>query len=124
MKGSMNKVSQEKHVTLNLPALWKAIPSLAIGSRTYTSNRSYVDNGVVKIADTATPITSYYQTFTKGRKNFSLFIYSDETDINKISDFFEKLVKNTKIEEVSKALVSASSDGFTYLDIYYKGENK
>jgi len=120
----MNKVSQEKHVTLNLPALWKAVPGRSIGSRTYTSNRSYLDGKQIKIADNKTPITAYYQTFTKGKKDFSLFIYSDETDIKKISDFFEKLVKNTKVEDISKALVSASSDGFTYLHTYYKGETK
>ncbi len=119
----MNKVSKEKHVTLNRPALWKAVPSMDIGSRKYTSNRSYIDNGVVKIADKEVPITSYYQTFTKDEKKFSLFIYSDEADVKKISDFFEKIAKDIKIQDVSKALVSASSDGFTYLDTYYKGDN-
>jgi len=120
----MNKVSQEKHVTLNRPALWKAVPSAEIGSRKYTANRSYLDGNVIKIADTDAPITAYYKTFTKGKNDFSLFVYSDEEDIKKISEFFDKIVKNTKIEDIAKALVSASSDGFTYLDTYYKGDKK
>lgn len=117
----MNKVSQEKHVTLNRPALWQPTSDLEIGSRTYTANRTYQDNKVIGISSQEKPITRYVQTFTKGKKDFSLFMFSDETDIKKVSDFFANLVKKTTVEDVSKALITASSDGFTYLDTYYKG---
>ena len=116
----MNKVSREKHVTLNLPALWKAVPGDSINTRTYTSNRTYLEGQLVSVASNERPITRYVKTFTKGKKDFSLFMFSDESDLKKISDFFDGIVKKLTIESVSKSLISASSDGFTYLDTYYK----
>lgn len=121
---SMNKVSQEKHVTLNRPAMWSALPNTNIGSRKYSSNLVYIDNSQIKVATPEHPVTAYYQTFTKAKNDFALFIYSDEEDSEKVAKYFKKLVTKIKAEDIVKSLATSSSDGFTYLEETYKGENK
>jgi hypothetical protein len=107
----MNK----KVATLNVPAIWRRIPTDKMNTRKYDAF-PYEQDGEVKSASSNNPVTRYAQNFTKGELSFSLCMFSDETSKTKVEAYFKKLVKDLTESQVSMALVKASGSSFMYLE--------
>ena len=105
----------------NALSIWEAIPHEGLYSKTYTSRRTYkLSSGVIVEPTSETPIIAYAKNYTKGKKDFSLFLYSDSKDAKAIEKFMDKAIKDVKVADVSEALVIASTNGFKYTDKVFK----
>lgn len=107
----MNK----KVATLNVPAIWVAIPTDLMSTRVYRSF-PYEHNGLMREATPLAPVTRYAKNFTKGKLNFSLCLFSDEQDEANITDYFTKIVKKLTVSQISMALVKSSGTSFMYIE--------
>lgn len=111
-----------KVVTLNRPALWRPIRSQETSVRKYSGAYPYkTKSGVIAQSSIANPVIRYAKNFTKFKLDFSLFIFTDETDLAKIEGFFADLAKKLKKSDITQTLMIASMSDFTYLDTYYGG---
>ena len=77
--------------------------------------------GIFANSSISNPVVRYAKNFTKFKNDFSLFIFSDETDMEKIESFFSSIVGKLKKTDISKAVTTASMSNFTYLENYYEG---
>lgn len=115
----MNK----NHPHLNVLSIWEAIPTDEFYSKQYNAKRTYLQpSGVVSEASIEKPIYAYAKNYTKGKKDFSLFMYSDSSNSKAVEKFFDASVKNVKTTDVSEALVIASTNGFKYTAMLFKGD--
>lgn len=111
-----------KLVDINRVALWKPIRSSEISIRTYTNAYPYMNKGgILGHGSVANPVYRYAKNFTKHKLDFALFIFSTESDVKKIQDYFDSVVEKLKKKDISETLVKASMSNFAYID-YYKGE--
>lgn len=85
----------------------------------YAGGKPYQRGSVIVRSSVIEPIYSYGHNFTKFGKEFSLFIWTTESDVAKIGNHFESVVKNLKEEDLN----IESSDRFSYLSDDYKGDN-
>lgn len=106
---------------LNALCIWEAIPTDEFYSKQYSSSRTYkLPNGVIETPTPDRPVFAYAKNYTKGKKDFSLFLYSDSNDEKSIEEFMDKAIKDVKVADVSEALVIASTNGFKYTDKVFK----
>lgn len=108
---------------LNALCIWEAIPTDEFYSKQYNSSRTYkLANGVVETPTPDKPVFAYAKNYSKGKKDFSLFIYSDSRNGKAIEEFMDKAIKEVKIADISDALVVASTNGFKYTTNVYRGD--
>lgn len=69
------------------------------------------------------PVTRYAKNFKKHGKDFSVVLFTKESDITKVERFMANVVKEAKKEDVTKALTSASMSHMEYIGGHYE-ENK
>jgi hypothetical protein len=84
----------------------------------YSGGKAYQEGHLVVRSTIVSPIYSYGHNYKKFGKEFSLFIWTDESDIAKISKHFDAVVKNLKRDDFNMDV----SDRFIYLDADYKGD--
>ena len=113
-----------KMVELNRPALWRPIRSDETSIRKYSGAYPYVtQGGVAAQSSLSKPVIRYAKNFTKFKTDFSLFMFSDESDLTKVESYFTAQVKKLKKTDVTETLMVASMSNFKYLDTYY-GDKK
>lgn len=113
----------KKVATLNVPALWSPIPVKGMVKKVYTERLPFERDGELQIASEEQSVIRYAKNFKIGSLEFSLFMFSDESNQSKVSKFFTDLTKELTPEQIGGALSVASSAKFTYLDNVY-GEKK
>jgi hypothetical protein len=84
----------------------------------YSGGKPYKDGHLIVRSSVVNPIYSYGRNYKKFGKEFSLFIWTTESDIAKINTHFESVIRNIKQEDIN----IKTSDRFVYLDDDYKGE--
>lgn len=85
----------------------------------YSAGKSFLDGSVITPATIIKPIYSYGHNYNKFGKEFSLFIWTNESDIAKITEHFETTVANLEEKDIN---IVDESERFAYLDADYKGE--
>lgn len=110
----MTKVSKDKLPRLGEIAVWGKLP-LGLSQRKYTANRTYTINGITDVATEQTPVYRYAKGYERSGARFSLFIFTTESDANKIEALFDTTAKKLKKTEISQALAKASSSDFVYI---------
>lgn len=108
-----------KFVELNQPALWRPIRNDGLSVKKCAMGYPYYENGITKYADKKTTVTRYAKNFTKFNLDFSLFMFSNETDEGKIGAYFESISKELKKKQIAETLVTASMTNFLYLPNKY-----
>ena len=105
-------------VEANNPAIYRALRSGDIQVNEYTGAYPYYLDGQLVQSSQKEPIYSYSKNFKKFKKDFSLFIWTPEADIKKITKHFEEVLKGIKREDIA-ATVTGS---YKYLEPQYKGD--
>lgn len=86
----------------------------------YAGGKPYLKGNIIVRSSVLEPIYSYGHNFKKFGKEFSLFMWSTESDIAKVTKHFESVAKNIKREDFN--VLDQLSDRFIYLDADYKGD--
>lgn len=110
-------------VELERPAIWRPIRNRDISVRKYSSY-PYMKRGVMGMSSPMNPVIRYAKNYTKYKLEFSLCLFTNETDISAVEGYFESLKKKINKEQVQEALKSADMAHLDYLDSYYDKENK
>lgn len=113
----MNK----NHPHLNVLSIWEPIPTDEFYTKEYISRRTYLmPDGTISVATPEKPIYAYAKGYTKGKKDFCLFLYSDSKNKKAIEKFMDKALKSVKVADISEALVIATTGGFKYTTEVYR----
>lgn len=113
-----------KFVELERPALWRPIRSKDISIRKYAGAYPYMKRGIMGNSDPLNPVVRYAKNFEKGKKEFAVVVFSHETDIKKVENFMNKVVKETKVADIQKALQNATMSHMEYVDMYLEKGGK
>jgi len=112
-----------KTIELNRPALWRPIRSDQVSIRKYSAAYPYqIQSGVIARSTVSKPVVRYAKNFRKHRTDFSLFLFTHETDIAKVEKFFIYVVNKLKKEDISETLKTADMSNFKYMNTYYGGK--
>lgn len=85
----------------------------------YSGGKPYLDGNIIVQSTVVKPIYSYGHNYNKFNNDFSLFMWTTESDIAKVQAFFESVVEDMKPGDLEIGV----SDRFAYLNKIY-GENK
>ena len=105
-------------VEANTPAIFRALRTDDIQVNAYTGGYPYKLDGQLVQSSVKEPIYSYAKNYRKFKKDFSLFIWTPESDIKKITKHFEEVLKGVKREDIASIIVS----DWQYLQPKYKGD--
>lgn len=99
---------------INKLAIWRPIGTKSFSIRPYGDGYAYLEKGIIRRSSVLTnPVTRYAKNYKKGKKEFSLGIFSKENDTKKIEKWLDKQAKEIKATEI---------DGkFKILDVRYGG---
>lgn len=110
-------------VSLNRPVLWKPLRNDEMSVRTYAGAYPYETRaGLRSMSSPNNPVVRYAKNYKKYGTQFSLFVFTDEREIQKIDSFFKSIVKKVTRPEIEGAVMGASMTNFTYLDTFYGGK--
>lgn len=103
-------------VEINRPGIFRKLRTEELQVKSYSGGYPYRQDGVVKTSSPASPVYSYAMNFKKHNKEFSLFIWTTESDSKKIIDHFEKVKKGVSKEQVHSIVSNPSFGNFNYLE--------
>lgn len=98
------------------PAIYRKMRINTLQVKKYTGGIPYTQNGLFMRSSVASPIYSYAKNFTKFKKDFSLFIWTTESDQEKVEKHFDTVVKSLKREQVIEVLNNVKP--FSYIEPY------
>lgn len=107
------------YAELNRPGIYRRLRAKEVLAKRYNS-LPYKWRGVLLRASKDRPIYSYGKNFTKFKKEFSLFIWTQEGDQEKIEAHFDKVVKGLKREQIMEIILHIK--GFSYLTPEYEAK--
>lgn len=84
----------------------------------YAGGKPYLDGKTISYSTVEKPIYSYGHNYEKFGNEFSLFLWTDENDIAKITKHFEYVVNQLKEEDFKMDV----EDRYIYLDFPYGGD--
>jgi len=83
----------------------------------YAGGMPYMKKGVLLRSSPSEPIYSYGHNYTKFGHDFSLFVWTTESDKDKISKYFDDVVQGLTKEQIEKI----NTERFSYVDRKYNG---
>lgn len=111
-------------VKINRAGLWRPIRSSETSVRKYSGAYPYVtEGGLVMQSTLQEPVIRYAKNYRKFKKDFSLFMFTHESDSAKVEKHFEDVVKKLKQREINETLLKASMSDFSYVDAVYEEKN-
>jgi len=116
-------MNNKKVATLNVPAMWLPIPGSGMNVRVYKSSFPYQLNGSLGVASDDKPVFRYAMNFVLDGLAFSLCLFTDDQSKTKVGKYFKHLSEKLTKQDVGKALVTATSSSFTYLEESYGDRN-
>lgn len=69
------------------------------------------------------PVVRYAKNYKKFGKDFSVVLFTKETDITKAEGFMQKIAKSATREDIKKAITNASMSHMEYAQEYYEVNN-
>jgi hypothetical protein len=120
-----NKTKMERLVNANIPGIFRKLRGLEeddIQVNKYAGGYPYKLNGVLRESDSRTPIYSYAKNYKKYNEMFCIFLWSPESDIQKIEKFMDDSVKLVKKDQIKKIVSDPVFSNWQYLDTEYKGD--
>lgn len=109
-----------KYPELNKVGLFRKLRSEGFLVQHYAGGKPYLKGSIIHRSSLLNPIYSFGNNYAKHDIDFSLFIWTDENDIAKITKFFDEVVKGLTKEQVKNI---GGDERYTYLDMQYKGAN-
>lgn len=106
-----------KYAETDKPAVYKPMRIRDVQRRTYSGGYPYSQNGLLMRSSAANPIHSYAKNFKKFGKEFSLFMWTNESDQKKVEKHFDKVVSTLKREQIIEVLNKIKA--FSYVEPYY-----
>lgn len=94
----------KQYAEADKPAIYRSMRINGVQVKKYTGGHPYVQNGMFMRSSLAKPIYSYAKNFTKFKKDFSLFIWTTEYDVDRIENLFDGVVKNLKRQQIVEVL--------------------
>lgn len=85
--------------------------------QSYGGAMKYVENDILRQSTAFEPIYSYGNNYRKFHKDFSLFMWTTDSNKEKVSDYFDDVVRDLTEEQIGKVL--NKSDRFHYVDKEY-----
>lgn len=70
----------------------------------YAKGYKHISNGVLLYSSPQKPVYMFAKNFTKFKKDFSLFVYTYESDRAVVEKHFDKVVKQLKREDIVQVL--------------------
>lgn len=96
---------------INQLALWRPIGTKSFSIRPYSDGYSYKEKGIIKRSKPDRPVARFAKNYIKGRKKFSLGLFTYDTDITKVEKWLDEQAKKVPLKEI---------DGkFKTLEIFY-----
>ena len=114
--------TRNKFATLDQPALWRPIRNPQVSIRKYGGGFPFIKSGILQHSTLTTPVFRYAKNFTKFKKEFSVFMFTHESDISEVEKLFGAVVKKLKSTDVLEVLSAASMSTFKYADSEYGGD--
>jgi hypothetical protein len=84
----------------------------------YSGAYPYKKGNIILKSSVLEPIYSYGNNYKKHGIEFSLFIWTTESDIAKVEKTFDKAVKDITRDDLKKI----DNKRFVYLDVYHEGD--
>lgn len=106
-----------KFVEANQPAIFRKLRAKDILVRSYTGGYPYSQGGLLMRSSISEPITSYGKNFKKFGKEFSLFMWTTDSDQAKVEAHFDKVLKELKRDQIMEVLNGIKS--YSYLEPKY-----
>lgn len=98
-------------------AIWTPIPDKGVFSKTFIGRLEYQDkNGVLGQASVSRPIYSYAKNYAKFKLDFSLFVYTDNSDTEDVVKALDEAAKKIKKKEIDNVVGTAGYGNFRYLE--------
>lgn len=107
-----------KYPVANVAGVFRKLLSDDWLVQSYGGGMPYVQRGIVLRSSPRDPIYSYGHNYRKFKKDFSLFMWTTEKDKDKVSSYFDSVVKDLTKEQITKVL--DKSERFSYVDKEYK----
>lgn len=85
---------------INTLALWQAIGTKGFSIRAYGNNYAYTQNGIIVRSSPQNPVARFAKNYTKGKKQFSLGTFSNETDTGKMEKWLDAQAKKIKASQI------------------------
>jgi hypothetical protein len=86
--------------------------------QSYGGAMKYIENGILKESSAFEPVYSYGHNYSKFDKDFSLFMWTPSSNKQKVSDYFDDIVRGLTEKDINKVL--DKSYRFNYVDKEYK----
>jgi len=102
---------------LNAVGIYRKMRINGVQVQKFTGGNPVISNGILLRSSVTEPLYSYAKNFKKFSKEFSLFIWTSESDQAKIEKHFDKVVKGLKREEIMQVLTQVSN--YLYVDPKY-----
>lgn len=109
-----------KVAQLNIPAIWKPIPSDEVNVRVYEDTFPYSDNRQLNVATNDKPIYRYAKNYGIDGLRFSLCLFTDEKNEDTIMKYLHRVYEKMDKQQVGMALMNATSSNFTYIEDKYE----
>jgi hypothetical protein len=84
----------------------------------YAGGKPYMKGNIIVRSSVLEPVYSYGNNYSKFGKEFSLFMWTNESDIAKVGKHFDAVVKGLKRDDFNMDV----ADRFVYLNNNYKGD--
>lgn len=81
----------------------------------YGNGKPYMKGNIILYATTIQPIYSYGNNYKKFGIEFSLFVWTNESDIAKVSSRFDRIVKSLTRDEINKINDPNKTERFVYV---------
>lgn len=106
-----------KYAEAEMPAIYRKLRSEGVLVRSYTGGYPYSQNGLLMRSSIMSPIYSYGKNFKRFGKDFSLFIWTLESDQAKIESHLDKVATGLNRSEIMEVLNNIKS--FSYVGPKY-----
>lgn len=112
-------MTNKSFVELEKPAIWRPIRNTGISIRKYSGGYPYQKRGIFGASSITNPVIRYANNYNKYKIDYSLVLFTNETDISAVESYFQSLNKKIKKEEILKPLSVATMSNMAYIDSYY-----
>lgn len=97
------------------PAIYRKLRTDGWLVRSYSGGYPYKKDGIICYSSPQSPIYSYGKNYVKSKKEFSLFVWTTESDPKKIGELFDRALKSVKPGELSEVLNGIRN--FQYIEV-------
>ncbi len=78
-------------------------------------------SGSLEYSTMEKPVIRYVKNYINGKTQFSLFMFSSETDIKKVEYFMNKVAKKLHVTQIQESLEVATMSNFLWANEFYSG---